>query len=90
MTDPHDLWLCGASKDEPPCSQSSPCLWDVVGDPAERHEVAAANPAVMKQLQARLAVLSEGFAPDATVNETGNFCKAAASYGGFCGPWVGF
>ena len=73
-----------------PCWPDSPCLWDVVGDPAERHEVAKANPDVVKRLVARLNVLTEGFAPDAMATGTGNFCKAAASRGGWCGPWAGF
>jgi arylsulfatase A-like enzyme len=90
VTDPDSVWLCGPNKTTGPCRPDSPCLWDVVGDPAERNEVAKANPDVVKRLVARLNVLTEGFAPDAMATETGNFCKAAASRGGWCGPWAGF
>ena len=77
-----------AAGDGPRATPEQPCLWNVVTDPAERHEVAADNPKVVATLTARLAELSKGFAPDADFNQTGNFCEAAKGRGGFCGPWV--
>eukprot|EP01043_Picozoa_sp_COSAG02_P053435 COSAG02_NODE_5897_length_3954_cov_1.799274_3_plen_781_part_00 len=94
-TDAADAWLCGPSEFEGPCTPEHPCLWDVVSDPSERREVAAANPKVVARLMARLTELAKGFAPmnSTTVFPTGgsDFCKAAAArtHGGrqFCGPW---
>jgi hypothetical protein len=39
-------------------------------------------------MKARLARLALAFVPDADFNQTGDFCKAAKSRDGFCGPWV--
>ena len=94
-TDAADAWLCGSSAIEGPCTPEHPCLWDVVTDPSEREEVAAANPTVVASLKARLAELAKDFQ---TVNSTmvfptagSDFCKAAAArtHDGrqFCGPW---
>lgn len=93
VTSTVDKWLCGPPKKDGrgthgSCTLQQPCLWDVVADPAERHEVATSNPHVVATLKARLAQLTEGFAPDADFNHTGNFCSAATLRGGFCGPWV--
>ena len=93
VTSAVDKWLCGTAKKDGKgthgsCTPEQPCLWNVVTDPAERHEVAADNPKVVATLTARLAELSKGFAPDADFNQTGNFCEAAKGRGGFCGPWV--
>ena len=88
-----DLWLCGPAKPDGKgthgsCTDDSPCLWNVVTDPQERHEVAASNPAVVASMKARLAELRKGFAPDADFNQTGDFCAAAKANNGFCSPWV--
>ena len=94
VTSSVDKWLCGPPKNDGhgthgSCTPQQPCLWDVVADPAERHEVAHSNPQVVATLTARLVELSKGFVPDADFNQTGNFCAAAKLRGGFCGPWVG-
>ena len=36
------------------CTADKPCLFDVINDPTERHEVAAQQPSVVKRLQAEL------------------------------------
>ena len=46
--DAADQWLCGPGEFEGPCTPERPCLWDVVADPSERREVAAANPKVVE------------------------------------------
>lgn len=72
------------------------CLFDVVNDPTEQADVAAANPDVVTRLNARLAELNKGNYgnSDKGVDDcpagTAGPCacwKAAHIYGGFFGPF---
>ena len=93
VTSTVDRWLCGPVERNGhgtlgSCTLEQPCLWNVVSDPSERHEVALRNPKLVATLKARLGELKQGFAPNADFNQTCNFCAAAKARGGFCGPWV--
>ena len=84
-----DLWFCST-----PCTMDTPCLWDVVADPQERHEVAAANPSVVSTLRARLQELQKGFVGPSSVEDNGNFCavmkaRTVSGVGPMLGPWIG-
>ena len=79
-----DRWLCSS-----PCTSDSPCLFDVVNDAEERHEISAAHPDVVKRMQARLAELQalEYKAPFPADN--GRACAMAEASGWFVAPWLG-
>ena len=88
VVDDVDLWLCST-----PCTMAAPCLWDVVADPQERHEVAAANPDVVARLRTRLQELQKDFQNASTIKDNGNFCAAAkaravSGIGPVIGPWI--
>ena len=87
-----DLWLCSD-----PCTDASPCLWDLSEDPFERDEVSKDNPTVVAVLRARLHQLQSRFAGNATTSGTlvdnGRFCEVLNSssvdgFGVFVGPWM--
>jgi hypothetical protein len=83
--DPNDLSVdCGAG-----------CLFDVMADPSESHDLASSLPAVVQSMATRLAVLARGFYSN---NDTGiDVCPAGVTdcacwaannvWGGFLGPW---
>jgi len=63
------------------------CLYDVVADPTEHHEVSAANPDVVAAMKAELQKQAKTIW--STSHKTDSACKEAARsiYGGFYGPW---
>lgn len=75
---------------------ATPCLYDVVSDPLEKHDMAAEHPAVVKRMHARLLELLEG---EVTVKASG-LCPtplgshpdprmtALAVQTGFWQPWL--
>lgn len=82
-----DLWLCSV-----PCSQASPCLWNVEDDEEERHEVSARFPAVVQRLSADLLKYAPRFANATHVRDNGKFCSTLRSRTvngrSFLGPWL--
>eukprot|EP00756_Hemistasia_phaeocysticola_P017991 Hpha_TRINITY_DN15567_c0_g2::TRINITY_DN15567_c0_g2_i2::g.106567::m.106567/K01135/ARSB; arylsulfatase B len=79
----------------PPCG-ASPCLFDIVSDPTEHHDVSAANPELVANMTARLRELA---AKEVTVRESGLCpteyfdkkdprCFAKAKEVGFWMPWL--
>ena len=72
---------------------ASPCLFNVVSDPEERHDLARERPDKLREL---LAVLdTERKALRALQLQLGKpaenktaFCEAAAANGGFLVPWL--
>ena len=78
-----------------PCS-AAPCLFDVLADPQERHDLAAGNPAIVKAMQARIAehyaptevtVKQSGICPFVTYDQTDAGCCGMAARTGFWMPW---
>merc|ERR1711998_695354 len=69
------------------CSQG--CLYDIVNDPNEQHDLAATHPDLVKQMNATLNQMNQGiFRPDRG-NESVLACKVGGKqYGGFYGPFV--
>ncbi|KAK8760687.1 hypothetical protein V5799_028046 [Amblyomma americanum] len=53
---------CGERKPTmKPCSpESGPCLYDIIADPCEYHDVASENPQVVQRLQQRLEDYQKG------------------------------
>jgi hypothetical protein len=86
--DPGPTLACGAG-----------CLFDVVADPTEHHDIAAAHPAIVSNMTARLVELRKGFYSNNDnfsssevcppgVNVTPCACWAALNiWGGYFGPW---
>ena len=79
------VWECSAG-----------CLFDVRADESERDNVAAANPAIVAKLRARLAQLIPDFYSNSDAGGTDLcpegthdcMCWAAENlHGGFLGPW---
>jgi len=69
------------------CQEKTPCLFDVVADPSEYHEVSAQNPEVVEAMQARLAVLNKGvFEGVQPKVAKGAVCKATQKNGNFLTP----
>jgi len=66
------------------------CLFNVLSDPTEHDNVASAQPAIVKEMAARLAQLTDGvFAPDRGQPATDLACKASADkWSGFVGPFA--
>ncbi len=80
---------------------SGPCLYDVVADPTEHTDIAAHNPALVAQMQARLTLLEKSYftnnddfsktsiCPADMGKVTPCGCWAALNYwGGYFGPWA--
>mmetsp|Transcript_84125 Transcript_84125/g.132832 ORF Transcript_84125/g.132832 Transcript_84125/m.132832 type:complete len:538 (-) Transcript_84125:46-1659(-) len=61
------------------------CLYDIVADPSERHDLAKAEPNILSRMMARLDTLNaKKFLPD-----RGSPDKSSCTYwGGFYGPWI--
>jgi hypothetical protein len=65
------------------------CLFNVLTDPNEEHDVAGDHPTLVKELRARIAAHQAGvYSPDRG-GDDGAACAAAARYGGFWGPFIG-
>ena len=85
-----DRWLC----DPGACSAAAPCLWDVVADPQERHNLGA-DPQyapVVESLRAILVSLNASVVPPykAVKDEGGEMCRAFQGRGTdwpYFGPW---
>jgi hypothetical protein len=71
------------------CSQQAPCLFDVVTDYREEHNLATAKPDVVAKMQARLAALMEGvFEADPVPNATqAKVCEASIANGMWITPY---
>jgi len=65
------------------------CLFNILTDPTEHDDVAAANPAVVKEMMARIVELqATAFGPDRG-SDDGTACKAATGkWKGFWGPFL--
>jgi len=92
VTSAVDLWLCSD-----PCTDASPCLWDVVADPNELNEIAKSNPAVVSRMLSRLHALqanfSNGTGGSGELVDNGRFCEVlnsteVAGFGVFVAPWM--
>jgi len=64
------------------------CLFNVLDDPTEQHDVAADHPDVVKGLRARIAVHQATVYSPERGGDDGAACAAAARYGGFWGPFI--
>merc|ERR1712070_135623 len=69
------------------CSPKAPCLFNIIKDASERHNVADKHPDVVARLQARLDELMAGFwiptQPNVTQEQK---CAATAKNGGYLTP----
>jgi hypothetical protein len=68
-----------------------PCLYNLTDDPFERRDIAIEKPAVLAKLKTRLIELQQGYyvqTPRSVLRDNGYFCEAAATRGGFVGPWL--
>ena len=63
-------------------------LYDILGDPTEHVNLAAAQPALLAAMQARLAQLNEGYFDPKRGKPDHAACKAAKARGGYYGPFV--
>eukprot|EP00927_Polykrikos_kofoidii_P048039 TRINITY_DN42276_c0_g2_i1.p1 TRINITY_DN42276_c0_g2~~TRINITY_DN42276_c0_g2_i1.p1 ORF type:complete len:603 (-),score=82.77 TRINITY_DN42276_c0_g2_i1:106-1914(-) len=88
LTEDVDLWLCSS-----PCTDETPCLWDVEADPEERKEVSAEHPDVVADILKRLHEQQAGFRGATRVRDNGAYCPTAEArrvpgLGLFAGPWI--
>jgi len=65
------------------------CLFNILSDPTEHDDVAAAHPAIVAEMYARIEELqASAFGPARGVND-GAACRAAThKWGGFWGPFA--
>jgi arylsulfatase B len=65
------------------------CLFNVLADPSETQDLAASNPAKVKELRARIAELQKTvYNPDRGGTDR-EMCRTGLSkWGGFLGPWL--
>ena len=81
-------WQAGDEGVQCTCGEVG-CLFDLVADPHETKDVAAAQPQLMKELRARLeAVRATVYAPDRGPLEQAACDVIDDRYGGFWGPWL--
>ena len=64
------------------------CLFNVLDDPTEQHDVAADHPDIVKDLRARIAAHQATVYSPERGGDDGAACAAAARYGGFWGPFI--
>lgn len=71
------------------CSKQTPCLFDVVADYREKHDIATAKPDLVAQLQSRLDTLMKGvFEADPVPNATNaKVCTASVVNGMWITPY---
>ena len=78
------------------CAVGGPCLFDVLADPLEKHDVAQSNPAVVSSMQARLlellssevTVAESGLCPTSEGTKNDPRGAALAKATGFWQPWL--
>ena len=66
---------------------SAGCLYEVMSDPTEHHEISAAHPEIVAELQARL----EAVEAKAWIPNRGTAMREACNrsrYAGHYGPWI--
>lgn len=71
------------------CSQARPCLFDLVTDYREEHDLSSIEPDMVAKMQSRLAVLMKGvFEADAVPNATqAKVCNASVANGMWITPY---
>ena len=71
------------------CSKQTPCLFDVVNDYREEHDLASTKPDIVNQLQSRLTTLMKGvFEADTVPNATQEkVCTASVANGMWITPY---
>ncbi len=81
-----DKQLCS----ETLCTLAAPCLFNVITDPQERHDVSAEFPNVVQDMLKRLKAYSANFYAGTgnMIKDNGKFCDKAAERGNFIGPWL--
>ena len=67
----------------------SGCLYDIIADPTEHHEISAEHPEVLQRLLAVLAAENASiYDPGPPIPDDPRCCSQAAANGGFVGPWL--
>ena len=83
-----DLWLCSGQ-----CSVDKPCLWDVVADPGERHNLAGEKmyEHVVQSMMAELTAMNGSIVPpySPVKDPGGEMCGAFKARGTGGWPWFG-
>jgi len=65
------------------------CLFNILADPHETLDAAAAHPSVVAELRELIAEAQRGvYSPDRGAADTERFCSQAVEYGGFVGPFL--
>ena len=86
----------GANPMGPTLDCGSGCLFELMGDESESHDLAATNPSVVASMTARLAELRKSFYSNEDRGVDVDGCGGAADcacwaaehvWGGFLGPW---
>eukprot|EP00730_Choanoeca_flexa_P004670 TRINITY_DN11768_c0_g1_i8.p1 TRINITY_DN11768_c0_g1~~TRINITY_DN11768_c0_g1_i8.p1 ORF type:complete len:519 (+),score=110.86 TRINITY_DN11768_c0_g1_i8:135-1691(+) len=70
------------------CSWEEPCLFDVVQDPTEHHDIAQEHPDVVQRLKQRAIELQSAYhAPPNPPSEAQMYCDHIEKEHGFVAPW---
>jgi hypothetical protein len=77
--------VCG----DPAAGTGPGCLFNILADPHETVDAAAANPRVVAELRALIAEAQKtAFSPDRGAADTERFCSQVVENGGFVGPFL--
>ena len=82
--DDEDRRMCSGTL----CTGTKPCLFDVVADEAERHDLAAEHPGIVASMLARLKEIQKSYWSAPQMPDNGRFCDVMKANGGFYGPWI--
>ncbi|XP_077513639.1 arylsulfatase B-like isoform X2 [Amblyomma americanum] len=77
---------CGENSTKNSCdSDPGPCLYDIIADPCEYHDIASENPDVVKRLQDRLEALQKGAVKPSNLKQDPE--SFPSRHGGAWVPW---
>ena len=77
--------VCG----DPTAGTGPGCLFNILADPHETVDAAAANPRIVAELRALIAEAQKtAFSPDRGAADTERFCSRVVENGGFVGPFL--
>merc|ERR1712185_487690 len=70
---------------------SAGCLFDLLNDETEHHDIAGEKPALLKSMKARLEAIGDTVyqSPGSSAADKNAVAAAHSVYGGFWGPWEG-
>ena len=79
-----------------PCGLEAPCLFDIIADPTEHHDIVAEHPEIVASMKSRILELlkgevtlaSSGLCPTSLGTQPDTRMTAKARQSGFWEPWL--